>query len=161
MSFHETFGDAAVDDLDAVRRTFLLKAFQRRQEALLQHLLDGGFAAELVAGLTLDGLSRLALSQAGDRLRLRYMDRRSVAGPADADALAFVDAGGRALAATDLSAHLRSLRRVGTNAEFNGALCSALLAARFGVDRPGGDGEPTLLDFARMGPARQAVGVPP
>jgi hypothetical protein len=65
------------------------------------------------------------------------------------------------LAAVDLPAHLRSLRRVGTNAEFNGALCSALLAARFGVDRASGDGEPTLLDFARMGPARQAASVPP
>ena len=161
LSFHETFGDAAVDDLDVVRRTFLLKAFQRRQEALLQHLLDAGLAAEALAGLTLDGLSGLTLGQAGVRLRDRYMERRSVAGPADADALAFVDAGGRALAATDLPAHLRSLRRVGTNAEFNGALCSALLAARFGVDRPSGDGEPTLLDFARMGPARQGASVPP
>ena len=161
LSFHETFGDAAVDDLDVVRRTFLLKAFQRRQEALLQHLLDAGLAAEALAGLTLDGLSGLTLGQAGVRLRDRYMERRSVAGPADADALAFVDAGGRALAATDLPAHLRSLRRVGTNAEFNGALCSALLAARFGVDRPSGDGEPTLLDFARMGPARQGASVLP
>jgi hypothetical protein len=40
-----------------------------------------------------------------------------------------------------------SLGRVTINAEFNGALCRGLLAARFNDD-----GEPSLADFARMSP---------
>ena len=153
LSFQDTFGDAATDDLHELRATFLVKAFQRRQEALLRHLQPAWTPEQLVS-MTMAELSRLPLGAAGERLRDRYVERRDVVGPTDAAATAFVDAGARALVAADLPAHLRSLRRIGTNAEFNGALCSGLLAARFGVDQQSADGEPTLLDFARMGPAR-------
>lgn len=159
LSFQEAFGDEAGDDLRQLRNTFLVKAFQRRQEALLRHLQSTGHAAEALAGLTLEQLSGLSLDAAGARLRARYVERRGLVGPATAAALAFVDVDGSGLAASGLAAHLRALRRVNTNAEFNGALCSGLLAARFGADAASPDGEPTLLDFARMGPARQ--GAPP
>ena len=36
LSFQEAFGNEATGDLSEVRRTFLLKAFQRRQEALYE-----------------------------------------------------------------------------------------------------------------------------
>jgi metal-sulfur cluster biosynthetic enzyme len=172
LSFADAFGDAADGDGDrdlrTLRQTFLVKAFQRRQEALLRHLLAAGHAAGTLAALSLSGLSELSLDAAGERLRARYVERRAIAGAVagpivgpivgaivGAGALAFVDTDGMAIAADELPAHLRALRRVGTNAEFNGALCSGLLAARFGQDQPSVDGEPTLLDFARMGPARQ------
>ncbi len=149
LSFEASFGDAATGDLDALRHTFLVKAFQRRQEALLRHLQSAGLDAVRLAALTLSGLSELLLDATGARVRARYIERRAIAG---AGLLAFVTIDGTAIAAEDMPAHLRALRRIGTNAEFNGALCSGLLAARFGEDQPGG--EPTLLDFARMGPAR-------
>lgn len=155
LSFQEAFGEDAHGDLDALRRTFLVKAFQRRQEALLRYLDTAGQSPEALAGLTLDRLSALPLDATGERLRERYLERRSIAGPTPVEAPAFVDSDGRALAASELPTYLRSLRRIGTNAEFNAALCSGLLAARFGADRLTPDGEPTLLDFARMGPARQ------
>ncbi len=155
LSFQDTFGDEAAGDLGQLRRTFLVKAFQRRQEALLRHLLTLGDDA-LVA-LSMDALDGLALDAAGQRLRARYVERRGVTGPYSTGAPAFVDTNGAALPAAGLKEHLRALRRVNTNAEFNGAICSGLLAARFGVDAPAPDGEPTLLDFARMGPARQAA----
>lgn len=155
LSFQDAFGDAAADDLDELRRTFLLKAFQRRQEALLRHLQAAGQAPEALVALSLADLSRLSLDTAGERLRGRYVERRGLVGPAPAAALAFVDTAEQALLAPGLPEYLRALRRVGTNAEFNGALCSGLLAARFGSDPVAPDGEPTLLDFARMGPARQ------
>lgn len=161
LSFQAAFGEAAEGDLQKLRQTFLVKAFQRRQEALLLHLRTAGHMPEALVGLTLGGLIGLPLDSAGDRLRARYIERRSVAGPAPAEGLAFVDADGHALAAFGLPDYLRSLRRIGTNAEFNGALCSGLLAARFGEDRPAPDGEPTLLDFARMGPARQQASAAP
>ena len=155
-SFQDTFGDEADGDLQRLRQTFLVKAFQRRQEALL-HLRTNGDEAddEALVALTMGALAGLELDAAADRLRARYVERRGVVGPWSAEAAAFVNVGGTPLAARDLAAHLRALRRVNTNAEFNGAICSGLLAARFGVDAPSADGEPTLLDFARMGPARR------
>lgn len=153
LSFHEAFGDAASGELEELRRTFLVKAFQRRQEALLHHLREAGHADAALAALRLAALASLPLDAAGARLRDRYLERRAVAGPASAQAPAFVDAHGDPLPA-DLAGYLRALRRVGTNAEFNSALCRGLLAARFGEDAAAADGEPTLLDFARMGPAR-------
>jgi metal-sulfur cluster biosynthetic enzyme len=149
LSFQEAFAEEAAGDLDELRRTFLIKAFQRRQEALILHLRGIGQAAETVTALSLDALRRLKL--------------RAVAGPAPAEALAFVDAQGHGLVAAELPTYLRALRRIGTNAEFNGALCSGLLAARFGeapiepINVLGS--EPTLRDFirdaARGGTARQ------
>ena len=35
-----------------------------------------------------------------------------------------------------LARYLKGIRRVGVNAEFNGALCRGLLAARFDLDSP-------------------------
>ena len=82
LSFQDAFGDAATDDLDELRRTFLLKAFQRRQEALLRHLQVAGHSAETLAALSLAELSRLALDAAGERLRGRYVERRGLVGVA-------------------------------------------------------------------------------
>lgn len=161
LSFEATFGDEANGDLTALRQTFLVKAFQRRQEALLRHLHEAGYDEPALAALTIAELARLKLDEAGAKLRARYLQRRAVVGPAPPQAPCFVDADGESLAAADLPAHLRALRRIGANAEFNGALCSGLLAARFGDDPIAPNGEPTLLDFARMGPARHQAPPPP
>ena len=45
-SFQDSFGKEADGNLDEVRRTFLLKAFQRRQEALLLHLAEQGLSPD-------------------------------------------------------------------------------------------------------------------
>jgi metal-sulfur cluster biosynthetic enzyme len=135
LSFRQAFGDAANDDLDAVRQTFLVKAFQRRQEALLAHLLASGHEADALVRLTIGELASLA-SLAGEperaRLVARYMERRHVCGSAVDEAQpAFVDTRGVALDPATLGAYLRESRRVGVNAEFNSALCRGLLAARY------------------------------
>ena len=134
--FQASFGAAAEGDLEAVRRTFLLKAFQRRQADLLQHLLAAGHAAPALVALDLDALECLPLPDAdaeGERLVERYLERRAVAG---GGSKAFVDAEGRVIAADALAGHLRDARRVGVNAEFNGALCRGLLAVRYGEAEP-------------------------
>ena len=125
--FQAAFGDAAEGGLEALRQTFLLKAFQRRQEALLQHLLDAGHRADALVALDIAALEVLVLDVEGERLAERYLERRSTAG---GGSLAFVDTDGLAVNAQALSGHLRNLRRVGVNAEFNGALCRGLLAVR-------------------------------
>ncbi len=146
LSFAETFGAEANGDLGALRQTFLVKAFQRRQEALLRHLRAEGCTPDLLASLTVTALEGLDLSEEGARLRQRYLDRRAVCAR-PGEMLAFVDAEGEKLRAADLPAYLLALGRVGINAEFNGALCRGLLAARF--DEPVAEPAtpPTLRDF--------------
>src|SRR5712675_3529568 len=61
LSFQETFGAEADGSLDDLRQTFLLKAFQRRQVALLNHLTGSGYAPEAIVALTLTELERLAV----------------------------------------------------------------------------------------------------
>ena len=135
LSFAEAFGDEADDDLGALRRTFLVKAFQRRQSALLDHLIAAGFSAAQLVDMSLEELSAADLDDTGSALRRRYFERRGVVGEADARR-AFVDAEGDRLQAETLGVYMRAMRRVGVNAEFNGALCRGLLRERFGLDAP-------------------------
>ena len=127
--FQATFGADSEGDLESLRRTFLLKAFQRRQAALLQHLLDAGRTAAALMAMDSDALPTLVLDAEGERLVERYLERRDVAGGGSE---AFVDTEGRAISAEALPGHVRDLRRVAVNAEFNGVLCRGLLAVRYG-----------------------------
>jgi metal-sulfur cluster biosynthetic enzyme len=136
LSFQETFGAEADGDLDDLRRTFLVKAFQRRQVALLNHLVGVGHSAEIIIALTLAELGGLPVDDDGEKLVRRYLERRAVVGPAEANAPAFVDADGARLEADGFSAYVSRLRRVGVNAEFNGALCRGLLSVRFDLETP-------------------------
>lgn len=153
LSFREAFGAEAGGDLDVLRQSFLVKAFQRRQEALIRHLLTEGLSDEAIADLTLVALGGLDLSEEGERLRQRYLARRPVcAGPGEA--LAFVDRLGQKLVARGLRRYLQALATVGINAEFNGILCRGLLAARFDEEMSEPAAEPSLRDFVRRA-ARQ------
>lgn len=142
LSFSDTFGDEADGNLDDVRRIFLLKAFQRRQEAILLVLKGLDFTPEALVAMTLRDLDALTLDTDGAAARARYLERRAVAAldpnpsvhtlsPA---ALAFVSVEGAPLDAHSFAVHLKTLRSVRVNAEFNGALCSGLLNARYEFD---------------------------
>jgi metal-sulfur cluster biosynthetic enzyme len=145
QSFADTAGDATDGDLDQLRRTFLGKAFQRRQEALLRHLLDVGFGPSALVALHVTELEALTLSESGARLRSRYLERRAFT----SGFLAFVTAEGDAIRGGVLSDYLRMLSRVNVSAEFNGALCRGLLAARFGEGEHRLPAQPGLHDFIR------------
>jgi metal-sulfur cluster biosynthetic enzyme len=136
LSFQETFGAEADGDLDDLRRIFLIKAFQRRQAALLAHLMAAGYEAEALVKITLGELGVLRLDEAGERLVGRYLDRRSVVAAARPEARAFLDAEGEMLQAETLPTYVRLLRRVDVNAEFNSALCRGLLHQRFDMETP-------------------------
>src|ERR1700720_4802329 len=132
LSFQETFGAEADGSLDDLRQTFLVKAFQRRQVALLTHLIGVGHSAETIVALTLMELGCLPMDDEGEKLVRRYLERRAVVGSPRTDLLAFVDAEGARLKADRLTGYVSVLRRVGVNAEFNGALCLGLLSVRLG-----------------------------
>jgi metal-sulfur cluster biosynthetic enzyme len=138
LSFRETFGEEADGDVEEVRQTFLVKAFQRRQYAILNHLVAASHSseAEAIVAMSIAELATLALDAEGSRLRQRYLDRRQVVGPAPVDALAFVTSQAAPLNAQGLANYLSGLRRIGVNAEFNGALCRGLLAVRFDLETP-------------------------
>jgi metal-sulfur cluster biosynthetic enzyme len=141
LSFQASFGNEASAELDELRRTFLIKAFQRRQEALLRYLIERGHQPCTMAVVD---LKALPLDEQGARLRTRYLEKRDICAK-PGEPRAFVDACGNSV--EDLAPYMRALERVSINAEFNGALCRGLLAARFNED-----GEPSLLEFARMPP---------
>jgi metal-sulfur cluster biosynthetic enzyme len=136
LSFQETFGSEATGDLSEVRRTFLLKAFQRRQQALLSELLARGYTSEQLVTMVLAELRALSVEKQGQDLVERYLERRGIIEPCHPDAPAFLSADGRRLQAEGFEAYVRGLRRVGVNAEFNGALCRGLLSARFDTTTP-------------------------
>jgi metal-sulfur cluster biosynthetic enzyme len=136
LSFQETFGTEADGSLEDLRQVFLIKAFQRRQVALLNHLTGLGHQPDTIVSLTLAELGRLPVDDEGDRLVRRYLERRSVVGPTRPTSPAFVDAAGVRLTADGFAAYVSGLRRVGVNAEFNGALCRGLLSARFDLETP-------------------------
>jgi metal-sulfur cluster biosynthetic enzyme len=132
LSFQATFGDEASGELEEVRRTFMVKAFQRRQEALLTYLLDHGREPAALVQLSVVELAALPCDLAGHRLVERYLERRTVV-RSSADGMAFVDHDGASLDAGQIHAYLRALRRIGVNAEFNSAMCRGLLATRYGT----------------------------
>ena len=137
LSFQETFKDEATGNLDDVRRTFLVKAFQRRQEALIKHLLAAGFTASQIVGLSIAELRAMHIEDAdGSKLLERYMDRRDVISADVTDGFAFVSAEGNILPEHELNTYLAGLRRIRANAEFNGALCRGLLEVRFDMTTP-------------------------
>ena len=82
LSFQATFGAEADGSLDELRQTFLVKAFQRRQVALLNHLIAMGHSSATIVSLTLTELGRLPVDDDGEKLFLRYLERRAVVGSA-------------------------------------------------------------------------------
>ncbi|MGZ5874266.1 MAG: metal-sulfur cluster assembly factor [Bradyrhizobium sp.] len=136
LSFRETFGAEADGDLEELRRTFLVKAFQRRQAALLVHLMEQDYDAAALVSLTLGELMTAKTGEAGARLIARYCERRSVIAASVPETRAFIDADGDPLQVETLPAYVRALRRFGVNAEFNSALCRGLLHARFDMETP-------------------------
>ena len=158
MSFKEAFGaEASDEELAQVRRRFAVKSFQRRQGALLGHLLVAGHDPKALLRLSVAALGTVAGTDHGRALVARYLERRDVPGPAGPGALAFVDEDGAAIAPGQLPERLRLLRRVAVNTEFNGALCRGLLASRYGEEDRTGAAEPTLLDFIRAVPKADAM----
>lgn len=134
LSFADAFAGYQVGgSIEELRETFLRKAFQRRQEAVMLGLRRSGCTdAELVA-MDLAAFDRFTMHDAeGLRQKPRYrailIERGLAARPEDR---AFVTLEGAPIAAEHLAVHLRALRAVRINMEANGALCRGLSDARY------------------------------
>jgi metal-sulfur cluster biosynthetic enzyme len=133
--FREAFPGETDGDLADLRKTFLGKAFERRQELLMAYLLVQHYLPEELIHLQLSGLIKLALAPEGIGLRNLYLfARRKVLPNYGPDTPAFTTLEGAALEVSHFPKHLRRIRGVRMNAEFNGAICRGLLATRKGED---------------------------
>ncbi len=136
-------------DLDEVREKFREKAFMRRQEPLIIALRAMGRSDAQIAALTLEQFDRISFATHPDacaqkpRYREILIDDGLACLPDDP---VFVDYSGAPVEAEQMTEHLRRLRAIRINMEFNGAMCRGLLATRYKeVDMAGR--EPELIDF--------------
>jgi metal-sulfur cluster biosynthetic enzyme len=131
QDFRDAFPGETDDDLSALRQTFLGKAYQRRQELLIRHLLEKGCPPVWFTRASLRELLSLPLEPEGVALRNLYVFswRRIRAGGAE-ESLAFTTVDGTALEPNEFPNYLRRVANVRRNAEFNGFICRGLLEAR-------------------------------
>ena len=135
-------------NLREVADKFRAKAFDRRQEVVLLALQEQGRPASEIVSMTLGTFDALDFaSDEVDRQKHRYrdilVDQGLARGPEDP---AFPKWNGQPIGANALSEHLRMLKGVRINMEFNGAMCRGLASTRYKEVEIGPDG-PTLVDF--------------
>lgn len=148
-SFKQALGDLAADEpLDDLRHKFRVKAFQRRQEAVLRALRAEDWTDADIVSMDRTTLERLVIEDPdGAELKPRYLQILSEFGFAKAGRdPAFLTPEGAPLTAAGLGEYLQDLRGVRINMEFNGAMCRGLLSTRY-KEANLDDGEPTLVDF--------------
>jgi metal-sulfur cluster biosynthetic enzyme len=131
QDFRDAFPGETDDDLSAVRQKFLGKAYQRRQEMLMRHLLGNGCQPSWFSQVSLRELIFWPLEAEGVALRNLYVFswRRIHAGWAE-ESLAFTTLEGAALDPSEFRIYLRKVAGVRRNAEFNSFICRGLLEAR-------------------------------
>jgi metal-sulfur cluster biosynthetic enzyme len=129
--FREAFPGETDDDLSAIRKKFLGKAYERRQELLIRHLLGNGYEPAWFARTSLRELILLPMDLEGIALRNLYVFiwRRVRVGCAE-ESLAFTTVEGTALDPGEFRNYLRKVTSVRRNAEFNAFVCRGLLDAR-------------------------------
>ena len=131
QDFRDAFPGETDDDLASVRLKFLGKAFERRQELLIRHLLGMGYKGEWMSQISLRGLMGLSLDSEGTRLRTLYIFAWRRLHPEWSEAnLAFVALSGDRLDPGQLPSYLRKIGGVRRHAQYNGLICRSLLAER-------------------------------
>jgi metal-sulfur cluster biosynthetic enzyme len=142
--FQDIFEELAPgENLDALALKFQMKAFQRRQEALLGSLREAGWSPSEM--LALDRSSLDDPPKALSAVFVRYAEAFAARFPkAEGGDPVIVDWDGVAVDVAGFAEHLARLRLVRINMEFNGALCRGLKEVRY---REKADGELTLVDF--------------
>jgi metal-sulfur cluster biosynthetic enzyme len=145
--FRDAFPGETDDDLSEVRKKFLGKAYQRRQELLIRHLLGNGFEPVWFTRVSLQELIFLPLASEGVGLRNLYLfSWRRVRAGCPEESLAFTTVEGTSIDPADFRNYLRRVAGVRRNAEFNAFICRGLLEARNGRETLGNSAEPKIID---------------
>ena len=140
QDFRDAFPGETDDDLSQIRRTFLGKSYQRRQELLMRHALRRGIDASWLIRATLRELKELPLDEEGGAYRNLYLFAwRRIHPGCDEEQLAFMTIDGRPVRRGELKDYLRLVAGVRRTADFNGLICRGLLAARNGNLPVGGE----------------------
>jgi len=146
-------------NLESVAETFMAKAFDRRQEAMLLGLRRRGLSAERIVSMSLGEFDCIPFAdEEAIKQKPRYRELLLSCGLAEEPGdLAFPTWEGQCILPDRLQAHLERLRGVRINMEFNGAMCRGLASTRYKEVEIGPDG-PTLVDFiAGRVPPRDAA----
>jgi len=131
QDFRDAFPGETDDDLSAVRKKFLGKAYQRRQELLMRHLLGNGYEPLWITKASLRELASLPMESAGAALRNLYVfSWRRIHADCSEDSLAFTTVEHAALDPAEFHHYLRKVSGVRRNAEFNAFICRGLLESR-------------------------------
>ena len=145
--FPEIFAELAPgEDLDALREKFRMKAFQRRQEAMLAALREAGWSTEAIVSLDRAALDDPppGLAAVFERYREAFVERFPYAEPTGQ---IVVEWSGARVERDTFADHCARLRSVRINMEFNGALCRGLKEVRY-RDKS----DLTLVDFLPRSP---------
>jgi metal-sulfur cluster biosynthetic enzyme len=133
QDFRDAFPGETDGDLSQIRRLFLGKSYQRRQELLMRHVLKSGVDASWLIRATWRELKALPLDEEGGSLRNLYLFAwRRVHVGSDDEQLAFMTIDRGPLNLGELRDYLRLVAGVRRTADFNGLICRGLLAARNG-----------------------------
>ena len=131
QDFRDAFPGETDGDLTDLRKKFLGKAFERRQELLVRHLLAAGYEPAWITQVTLRELMRQPLDVRGDGLRNLYVFiSRRIRPNSGEQGLAFTTVDGMPVETGEFRTYLRKVAGVRRNADFNGLICRGLLAAR-------------------------------
>ncbi|TWI53294.1 metal-sulfur cluster assembly factor [Halalkalibacter nanhaiisediminis] len=128
-SFSESFENMSGGDLEALRNTFLIKAFYARQEKLIKYLLKEGVSEEAITTLSLDDLMSLSLSMEGEELREKYLEKKNLLHHSSDTAITTPE--GENLQLDSFSDYLLGVKRTRLSMEFNAHYCRGLLEARY------------------------------
>jgi metal-sulfur cluster biosynthetic enzyme len=127
--FDAAFPRLAEGGLRPLRRDFAAKGMLMRQAKLIQALRGHGLSDAEICAANVAEMDSMASSDPLKQLWQAVQERRQSAELDDTpDAPAICDAAGTRI--SDLSQHLREVRRVVTNAAANGEMCRMLVAAR-------------------------------
>ena len=137
----KTYSDAfpdATDNLDDLRETFRVKAFQSRQERVLRWLIRKGLQEEVILKMRVGDLEELLKRRKGAMLVERYLNIRQERGlPGDINDEAFTNHDGTPIDPSGLQLLLNKASSTRLSMEFNAAFCSGLLNTRYGEDKQG------------------------
>lgn len=123
---------ASDGELDELRRTFQIKAFYAREEKLIKHLLAQGLSKEAIIAMTLEQLHQLPLTEEGQNMRSRYVEKKAQLN--HAGVWAFTTPEGEALTPEGFADYLLGAKRTRLSMEFNGHYCRGLLEARYDLE---------------------------